>query len=686
SPCVNFDLEVKDDDTPEVAIRANGPMPDTATVETVGKQRARFRWCPTDSQLNTALSWTLTFEADDGQHVPTRHAYLVVFRRAAKAGCAGEPPVVTILTPAPGAIVASTSGFEVTASVTDDNPIRDEPILYFTTNDPGGAPDISAFAQTVFSEEGDNWVAQVPPVADPTGEPTPVWFIVSAVDNDDETGTACDKRTDSDVSTFLAVMESGAVSACELCSSPINCLSGICASEGICVSGCSDSECDCQELVTIEGGTASSCGGTAICLDPPPAAECVADSFSNPDANSALSLLGGALAGTICGVEESDWYKFTSGLDTNLTWLMKDLNNVDLDLELLDEQGNQLLLASTLASVEEASYCVSAGSVTYARVHAYPSATTPQGSYEISAQVTPGDCCKNDDMEPNNSLTAASNVGTAFAGMLCPLDKDFLAFTTTSENTVNIAIDYAQGTGLDIAIHGPLPSSTKIGTAFGIAGTAEWTGALKQAGEYIISVQTFGAQTISYGGFITIGFEVECSDTGDCPIGTACYEEDGCLPDNCQSVLECPEQHICAPHVDDAFGLQDKLCVKQCILDGECRIIDGEACKWLGGGRSCALVGVKQAGKSCESFEECAGNMGCYDWPGGYCTRMNCDSDEDCGPGTWCGAFTSGNRCLVECGGFGDTACRQDEGYDCALKLDAKGDFRNGCMADLIDI
>ncbi|MFT7623068.1 MAG: hypothetical protein ACI9WU_002245, partial [Myxococcota bacterium] len=48
SPCVNFDLEVKDDDTPEVAIRANGPMPDTATVETVGKQRARFRWCPSD--------------------------------------------------------------------------------------------------------------------------------------------------------------------------------------------------------------------------------------------------------------------------------------------------------------------------------------------------------------------------------------------------------------------------------------------------------------------------------------------------------------------------------------------------------------------------------------------------------------------------------------------------------------
>ncbi len=176
--CVNFDVEVKDDDTSKVAIRTAGEVPAGLNLKTKGDQRARVDWCPTDSQLNQALSWTLSFEADDGEHEPTQHDYLAVFRRSAQAGCPGSPPSITILEPAPGAIVTSAAGFAVKVQVTDDSEIRDEPILYFTTADPGGAPDITSFTQTAFIQDGSDWVAQVPPVATPDGEPTPVWFAV----------------------------------------------------------------------------------------------------------------------------------------------------------------------------------------------------------------------------------------------------------------------------------------------------------------------------------------------------------------------------------------------------------------------------------------------------------------------------------------------------------------------------
>ena len=63
-------------------------------------------------------------------------------------------------------------------------------------------------------------------------------------------------------------------------------------------------------------------------------------------------------------------------------------------------------------------------------------------------------------------------------------------------------------------------------------------------------------------------------------------------------------------------------------------------------------------GWPCAKNDDCAGGT-CLDWPGGYCTTLDCDS-AGCAPGELCLPLTGGNHlCLAAC--EGDTGCGEHQ-------------------------
>jgi hypothetical protein len=67
-PCLGFDVEVRDDDSDEVAIRARAELWDGATLVQESARQSAFAWCPSPMQIAAVQRWTLSLEADDGAH------------------------------------------------------------------------------------------------------------------------------------------------------------------------------------------------------------------------------------------------------------------------------------------------------------------------------------------------------------------------------------------------------------------------------------------------------------------------------------------------------------------------------------------------------------------------------------------------------------------------------------------
>lgn len=687
--CIKFDLEVKDDDSASVAIREGASLPAGAELTTEGDKRARFEWCPTDTQVNESLSWILQFKADDGEHEPTPHRFQAVLRKAAKAGCPGAPPTINIISPPAGGSLSSSAGFPIVAEVTDDTGIRDAPVLYFSMTEPATPPDLGAMVVSSFEEaDGENrWEAQVPPLTGPDADGVTIWFLVSAVDNDDEAGTTCDHRTDTAVQSFIATKDGGKAENCELCGASSGCASGVCSAAGKCLPPCEGCPSVCDEVTTIDGQSEESCGGNDACQSvvPPDPGDCIQDNLFNNTLEDGLSLLGGALGGQICSGEESDYFSFASGLDMNVEFTLQDLDKVDLDLQLLDESGNVLSFASTTKEIETASFCVTAGSTTYARVYGYEFAAIKQGAYQISGEGIPGSCCENDAHEPNNSIDAAGfPVLTSFSGTLCPYDKDHFAFDVVEKTHAEIGVTYEGNVAaVDISIHGPLPSQIQVGSGLGINGKAQFNGYFTEPGQYVVAVVPYGSKQATYNGTISFESQSGCTFTFDCPENTVCNADSECIGNSCAPPIQgCPLGHTCAK-----LTPLSNICSFDCAINGECRENLGEACKWLSTGRSCGKAGNQQIGKSCTDFNDCASQMTCNgDWPGGYCTHLKCQSDFDCPGGSKCANVDGVDLCLEQCGVPFVAQCRLSEGYACGFTLGKDGNFFNGCQFGSISI
>ncbi|MAQ15504.1 MAG: hypothetical protein CMN30_12000 [Sandaracinus sp.] len=682
-PVVAFDIEVRDDDSASVLIRENGELPEGAAIYDVDEKRARFEWQPTPDQVAASERWTIPLAADDGDHQPTELDYVAVLRGAAKPGCPGEAPVVTITSPTEAGREPNTGGYRVVAEVSDDMGLRDPPLLFFSTaapDDPAN-PDVTAFEQLVMMPDGSSWSARVPSLGLGDGDEAQVYVLVSATDNDDPSGASCDHRTDSALRTFTAIGGGGAaLDVCESCSSSADCAGGgICAaagSGGRCVPGCSgDGACTvggCGATVSVEGSVLAGCGPTEdVCGS----GACVDDAREDDDNIANATVYGSAIGdGRICA-DDPDLFAIAVLAGERVTVTLDGFRNAegDLDLQLLDEAGTILDSSASTADSETVEHCFAAGGTAYAKVIGYGGA---ENSYALRATVMDDAamCCMDDTREENDTAATGASLSVtggnaSLTGMLCPSDPDWYRFSVSGPTRIvaDMVIG-SSGQDLDMELRGP--TGTLIASSRGVTDTETIDARVNASGTYAIGVLGYLQDSSDYLLDVTLTAESGCTSDTECAITEVC-SAGSCVDRSCTVGSSCPMGPCPTPGPGTASE-----CGAPCSVNSDCR--SGETCKWLPEGRFCAQRGSGGNGDACTDFTDCGGQRACVDWPGGTCARAGCSSNSDCETDTFCVAVDGQNVCARSCWDS-DDVCRSS-GYRCAVQDDRGGSIQLVCV------
>ena len=653
-PCVIFPVEVRDEDTEVVRIDLDAP-PDGAAVDVLGPKSAQVIWCPTPDQTDTSLRWTLTLRADDSDHAPVLQDYLVVLRTPAKEGCAGTAPSVTIRQPQPGARVASAGGYAIVADVTDDGELRESPLLYWTTDavDFPDNPDLTTFQQVEFTDNGGQWQARVPSFGLTAGESREVRFVVVAYDNDDDSGTACDHRTQTPLQAFVAVEgdDNAVLGLCEPCTSGSECSSGLCVNFGQgnqCAASCSGCSGACVPAITSTGTPREVCAECG-----PTTSDCADDAAEQNDDIVSASPLPGAARATICPDDVDVWRVDAGSSDEDLTVTVTfDNTDADLDLRLRDASGAILDSSAGVESTESVDACVPRSQSVFAEVIGFGGSSASY-DIEISRRAATVCDCADDAFEPNDTQVGAPSAPFgAFDATICPGDEDFFALEGPGEATIRVSFD---GGVLDLDVELLDPTGAIVASSR----TTTDVERIEQTighGTHYVRIFPFADGVTSYDAELDVGAPSGCTDTTECPVGTIC-QLGACEDVPCARDRDCPDGHIC-PTAGPGGRLRS--CLQTCFDSFDCR--GGEACKNFPEGAACARSGRGAVGDACTDFEDCGGRRACLDRDGGYCAEAGCFSDDECDAGSWC-VFEGGETyCAKDCG-LGDFLCRAE--YSC---------------------
>ncbi|MDQ3034200.1 MAG: hypothetical protein M3Y87_17460, partial [Myxococcota bacterium] len=605
-PCVQFDIEIRDDDSSGVEIRERNPLPEGAVLVNDGPKSATFDWCPTGDQIAASERWTIELEADDLDHAAVPHDYVVVLRAGDTSGCAGAAPVITLLTPLTGERITSSSGYEVRIRVTDDAGLRDAPLLYWSTAAPDDPenPDVTSFEQVVFDPDGaDEWRARVPSLGLEEGVEEDVYYLATATDNDDAMGTTCDHRTDSALVSFLAVGGAGGagdLGQCSACTRSTECASGICVTAAggsrcltSCASGTACTAGTCGDAITVEGSTRRACGPvTDVCGG---TTTCTNDA-NEPNDTIASATVTSAATPSYPGLQicsgDSDYFRIDGAFRDLITVTVSNFTHAegDLDLRLLSPTGTIVASSASVSSSESASYCLGDGGRVLAQVFGY---RTAQNRYDLAIERMPMACCSDDSGEPDDTrATARRIVGTSFEGTVCPGDDDFIALTIAGASMVHVEILFDSGIGdLDLELQGP--DGARIRASTGVGDTETIDAMVSAAGTYYVRVYGFSMAANTYLGEVTVTPVTTCTTTSACATGQVC-DAGACRSDACTSSAMCPSMHICPVYGPSGAA---RHCGYTCGVNSDCR--STEACKWFPEGRACGVRGAGANGAAC---------------------------------------------------------------------------------------
>jgi hypothetical protein len=678
-PCVALDVEVRDDDTAAVAIRAHEALPTGATLTTRGDKSARLDWCPSAQQVATARTWPVVLEADDGEHPPVVLRYTVTLRGGTGgAECPGEGPVVEVTTPAQGAKVGGASGYRVVATVTDDKGLSEAPLLLYSEQAPQdlNAPDLTRFTALAMAPgaSASEWVGVIPPLGLADGEERGLYVVVSATDDDDPRGVACDHTTEAGVVAFIATAAAGQkAAACEPCAADAGCETGLCVqgeSGRVCAPGCSaQNPCavgECAQVTTVDGLSASACGPLAVACG---GSACVNDDLEpNESLSDAPPLAegGAGVSGMICPADR-DVFALSGAGSARVS-----LAGAGMGLDLYNADG-ELLCYGRQAGSSSLEVCLVSGEEAFAMVSGADASAS--GGYTLSrAAGSASACCGGDANEPNNRwATAAAVTNGDFDGRLCPCDADFFRVSAGAGEALLISVVMDAGVVAELALYDDAGQWLKSAFADGQSDLLELSATAEAAGEYRFALFGVGDAATDYIGAAQVG---GCVTSRDCGAQQVCGAGGECVSDLCGGGAgACPAQHQCVEDIL-SFGV----CAATCAATSDCRA--EQACKWFWSGRACGLRGIGANGDACLTFEDCGGQRACLtDWPDGYCARLGCASDADCQEAdVFCGAHPSispQQACIRRCGGAnGD--CRA--GYTCASVIDAAGAAQVGCV------
>jgi len=474
--CLDLDIVVEDQDDAAVTIGQAEPLIEDAVLQQDTGLTARWQWCPNKDQLEDDR-FPLTLFADDGEHDPVLKNYLIVLRPGDGAECPGKGPSI-VHEPSD---LATVLDLEITAEVSDDLGLKGPPLLYYSLEEPREPIDFGALQLVEMElQSGDMqlgiWTATVPnPVAgEPEGTTVDLYYLLSAVDDDDAEGD-CDHLTDlPDMGAFAIEVRnpggSGGAEVCEACSADVQCggADDLCVVVGDrgathCVESCGGG-CDegftCTSVTSVDGTTAEVCVPPACSDEPPP--ECTDDDAEQNDTRAQASMQSpltpdASVDDLVFCQGDEDWFRLTVTEDGTLGGLIAGgSGSADLDLGLYDVGGGEVDVASSNGSDEVLEVCVSPGTY-YFRVF---SGSTGNRDYDLLYTFDAENCagiCQDDGFEEDDVPADATEASVPFVSNdreICTGDADYHAVDLFTGDTLVADLTFVHGEGdLDFHFH-----------------------------------------------------------------------------------------------------------------------------------------------------------------------------------------------------------------------------------------
>lgn len=490
--CLDVDILVEDQDSTSVVIAQEAPVIEGATIQSTGGLTGTWRWCPTPEQIASDDDrYTLTLSADDLTNPKTLKNYLVVLRKPGRPECPGEPPVIVHT-----AMDASTVGnLTVDAEISDDQGLKQPPLFYYRTANPGGDPDVGQMTQLTMllidgSMQDGTWAVDVPnPVAGmPQGSQATLYYVIVADDDDDATGD-CDHVTESTVYAMTVTNPGGAGGAavCTACTADVQCgdASDLCVRVGVmnepfCLQACSGPadcpsgySCSASAVTSVDGATgrqcvpdSGSCTGGAACVD---------DLWEDNDTRAQAAANGPLPANelydlTSCplvggGGDDEDFFELSITADSQVVVELAGGDVTDLDLALQTSTGTVLQSSTSLSSDETITRCLTPGTY-YVRVYAWG---TGANDYLLAYDRTAQSCasaCVDDAHEPDDDAVNAREttypVHSAGNNTICTSD-DWFAVDLFNGEHLTVDLTFTQTNAQqDLDLHLIAPGGTDL--------------------------------------------------------------------------------------------------------------------------------------------------------------------------------------------------------------------------------
>ncbi|NJL09486.1 MAG: hypothetical protein HC908_02520 [Calothrix sp. SM1_7_51] len=206
-----------------------------------------------------------------------------------------------------------------------------------------------------------------------------------------------------------------------------------------------------------------------------------------------LGVLNGSrtLTDSIDASNNNDYYRFTLNGITDFQLTLDGLS-ADADVELLDTNGNSLIISRNGNNESETINRLLSAGTYYIRV--FPS----EGSTSYNLKLTATPAPVNPAMEPNNTLNTAFNLGIInenlrLADSLGGSDiNDYYRFTLNQTRNLQLTID---GLVADVDVELLNASGEVIASSFNTDTESEWINTQLTAGNYFIRVYPYAGNT-----------------------------------------------------------------------------------------------------------------------------------------------------------------------------------------------
>lgn|GEM_PF-1367525 len=408
---ISFRIAVKDDDSSNISFRIIEPIPGASLTQLDSKTMA-FHWKPTEVQIATGNYWQLLIGASDETHDEVvKDISILLMNSDAAKNCPGSPP---ILNHVPLNTIKGSNAIVFRADTMDSESIVRELTVHFTTNNP---LDPNSFSNNTlplircnpmvdpgcpFESEENKIPYYLGSMLSPSINstiPLLLHYYITATDNDDIKGTACDHITRMPKSGHYTMVVYPTA------------WSGACKDDPM------------EPNDTVQTAQVVSAGVTL-------------DLRSCP------------------GPSSSDFYEVPVGPDTTVTAsILHEASHGELGISIHDVSGGQLAPPAGSAATKSVTYTLTKGPA-FLRVSTPPGSPPAEQTYGLVIYTSQGGCPL-DSLEINDNAALSPFVGSgAHTLTVCPGDQDWLKVSANAGETLILDLAFQHQYGdLDLRLY-----------------------------------------------------------------------------------------------------------------------------------------------------------------------------------------------------------------------------------------